>query len=66
MPDRKNIWKHIEKINKELGVTQKDIAVLKNDMKWIKNEMQTQSRRQWMIVTGIIITSLIGIISLLI
>lgn len=34
--DIKEIWKHIETINGELGEVQVDVAVIKNDIKWIK------------------------------
>ena len=63
MPDKNlsSVFKHIEIINEEMGAVKRDVAVLKNDCDWIKMELEKQSKRQWYIVAGIMVSVILAL-----
>jgi len=56
------IWNHIETTNSELGKVKEDIAILKTDLKWVKESVDSLDKKQWYIITGIVIVILTEIL----
>jgi len=56
------VWNHIEVTNTEMSKVKEDIAVLRNDVKWIKESVDSISKKQWYMITGVVIAILVEIL----
>ena len=68
----KDVWKHIEVTNEEMGAVKADVGCIKNDINWMKQdalELKTTNSREhkeingklWWILTTIIVLNILGI-----
>lgn len=64
--DKKRIWEHIETINDELGEVKEHFASMATDVKWLKEKTDRIDTRLWFIVSGLLVTILLTVITLIV
>lgn len=64
----RDVWKHIEITNEELGSVKSDVAVMKSDIKWVRETMDeidvridTTNTRLWWILGTVIVLNVVAI-----
>ena len=52
--DIKELHKHADIANEEMGAIKVDVGVLKNDVSWIKETLEKVDSRSWWIMGGVL------------